>query len=195
MKNLKIAEKLSNPFRYVAGGRALAWGLGVILLEAGWLCWLGLYQNSYLHFGPAAGEMRWARTIAMQLAMWLIPALLLWGCGALLSASKIRAVDILGTTALAQAPLLLLLLPLGIGGVAEWLDRTAGQAAAGVVPETGTVVLLLLYGVYSLVALALFFFRNYQAYAVSCNLRGWRAVVSYMAVVLALTAVSQVVHW
>ena len=139
----------------------------------------------YLHFAPVAGRLPLVRTAAMQLAMWLVPALLLWGCGALLSRSKIRAVDIFGTTALAQAPLLLLVLPLGCGGVAGRLESASGAA--------GEALALLAFALFSLVVLAWFFVWNYRAYAVSCNLRGWRAAVSYIAVIAAVTAASQFV--
>ena len=183
--NMKISNRLTDPFRYVAGGKALAWGAAILRVEIGWLGFAGFYQNTYLHFAPVAGRLPLVRTAAMQLAMWLVPALLLWGCGALLSRSKIRAVDIFGTTALAQAPLLLLVLPLGCGGVAGRLESASGAA--------GEALALLAFALFSLVVLAWFFVWNYRAYAVSCNLRGWRAAVSYIAVIAAVTAASQFV--
>ncbi len=185
-------KRLVNPFRYVAGGRALALGLAFIAIESCWLHALGLYQNSYLHFGPAPAGFTLAQTAAAQASMWLLPALLLYACGALLSGSKIRAIDIFGTTALAQAPLLLLLAPLSIPSLAELLQRVATTLLAeGRLPTPAETTALTLYGIWSLAALALYFVRNYQAYAISCNLRGGRAVGSYIAAVVVATLLTQ----
>lgn len=185
-------KRLANPYRYVAGGRALVLGLAFIAIESCWLHALGLYQNSYLHFGPAPAGFTFAQTIAAQTTMWLLPAVLLYACGALLSKSKIRAIDIFGTTALAQAPLLLLLAPLSIAPLAELLHRLpAALLAEGKLPAPAETAALILYGIWSLAALALFFTRNYQAYTVSCNLRGGRAAGSYIAAVVVATLLTQ----
>lgn len=183
-------KRLINPFLYLAGGKALAWGVAVIAIETAWLCGIGFIQDSYLHFAPAPAADTLVKTAAMQLAMWLAPALLLGLCGLMLSRSKIRFVDILGTTALAQAPLLLLLLPLSIGRLNDTLTAAAEAVRSGGVPELPTV-LLLLYGLWALAVVILFYIRNYQAFSVSCNLRGWRAVVPYIVVVLLVTMLSQ----
>lgn len=186
-------KRLINPFLYIAGGKALAWGLAIIAIETTWLCGIGFIQDSYLHFAPAPAVNTLVKTAAMQLAMWLSPALLLWLCGLMLSRSKIRLIDILGTTALAQAPLLLLLLPLSIGRLNDMLKAAAEAVRSGGVPELPTV-LLLLYGLWGLAVIILFYIRNYQAFSVSCNLRGWRAAVPFIVVVLLVTVLSQYIH-
>ncbi len=183
-------NRLANPFRYIAGGRALVMGLAFIFAESWWLHATGLCQNSYLHFAPATLPL-W-RTILRQLAFWLVPALLLYGCGRALSPSRIRLVDVLGTTALAQGPILLLIAPLALTTLRQRLDSLTGALLAGdTLPSAGALLPLLLFALYSLAALALFYVRNYQAYSVSCNLRGRRAVGSYIAVVLLVTLLSQ----
>lgn len=185
-------NRLVNPFRYVAGGRALAVGLALIAAASCWLHALGLCQNSYLHFGPAPEGFALWRVAALQAGMWLAPALVLYGCGRLLSPSRIRLVDVLGTTALAQAPILLLLVPLSIAPLRSLLDRTAaGLLTGGTLPAPGETAALVATGFWSLAALALFYVRNYQAYALSCNLRGGRAVGSYIAVAALATLISQ----
>lgn len=186
-------KRLVNPFRYVAGGRALALGLGLILVTGCWLDLLGLVQDSYLHFAPSGrvAPASLLRVVGMQLAMWFVPALLLYGCGRLLSHSKIRAIDLFGTTALAQGPLLLVIVPLSVPAVQTFLDRITGQLLAGALPASGDLTLAVLCGLWSLAAVALFYVRGYQAYAVSCNLRGPRAVCSYILVVVAVTVATQ----
>lgn len=182
-------KRLVNPFRYVAGGRALALGLVLIAAASCWLHALGLCQNSYLHFGPAPEGFALWRVVALQAAMWLAPALVLYGCGLVLSPSRIRLVDVLGTTALAQAPILLMLLPLSIAPLRGLLDRTTAALLAGTLPAPGQTAALVAAGLWSLAVLALFYVRNYQAYALSCNLHGRRAIVSYITVAV-LTALA-----
>lgn len=186
-------KQLINPFRYIAGGKALVWGLAVMTVEIAWLYGIGFIQNSYLHFSPAPANDTLPKIAAMQLAMWLAPALLLGLCGLLISRSKIRLIDILGTTALAQAPLLLLLLPLSIGSLNDSLAAAAEAAKSGHIQNL-PIMLLLVYGFWSLAVLALFYIRNCQAFSISCNLRGWRAVVPYIVVVLIMTLLSQYIH-
>lgn len=184
-------KRLINPFLYIAGGKALLWGTAVIAIEIAWLFTIGFIQDSYLHFSPDPSEHVLLKIAAMQLAMWLIPALLAGLFGLLLSRSKIRLIDILGTTALAQAPLLLLLLPLSIGSLNHTLMVTADAVRNGMLPQELPATLLIVYGFWSLAALILFFIRNYQALSVSCNLSGWRSIAPYIAVVLIVTWLSQ----
>lgn len=185
-------KRLVNPFRYIAGSRALALGLVLIAAASCWLHALGLCQNSYLHFGPAPDGFALWRVAALQAAMWLAPALVLYGCGLVLSPSRIRLVDVLGTTALAQAPILLLLVPLSIAPLRGLLDRTAAALLAdGALPAPGGTAALVAAGLWSLAVLALFYVRNYQAYALSCNLHGRCAIVSYIAVAALTTLATQ----
>lgn len=186
-------KRLINPFHYIAGSRALMWGLAVIVAETAWLCGIGFIQDSYLHFTPAPADNPLLKIAAMQLAMWLAPALLLGLCGLIFSRSKFRLIDLLGTTALAQAPMLLLLLTLSIGSLNDKLAAMAEAAKNGDMQNL-PIALLLTYGLWSLGVLALFFIRNYQAFSVSCNLRGWRAVVPYIVVVFVVTLLSQYIH-
>lgn len=184
-------NRLVNPFRYVAGVRALTAGLALIAAASCWLHALGLCQDSYLHFSPAPDGFTVWHVAALQIGMWLAPALALYGCGRMLSPSRIRLVDVLGTTALAQAPILLLLVPLSIGPLRALVDRTAAELLAGTLPTPGQTAALAAMGIWSLAALALFYARNYQAYALSCNLKGWRAALSYAAVAALMTVITQ----
>lgn len=96
---------LLNPFERIAGGTALAWGtLGLLLSTL--LAWQTDYHyHGLLHFGPAPNPALWCFA-AEHVIVWLIPALLFYLGGLALSRSRIRPIDILGTTLFAQIPLL-----------------------------------------------------------------------------------------
>ena len=100
---------LFNPFHFLAGGQALAWGLACIVLTA----WLGGIFDfrftgviSFQHTAPAP---LW-HAIAQGLMAWAIPSALLYIGGRLISRSHVRPIDVFGTQALARAPGLLIAL-------------------------------------------------------------------------------------
>ena len=157
-----------NPFRVIAGGKALVWGVVFIAAAVALLCCGGLVQDSYIHFGLRADGVRVWQGATMQVLLWLIPALLLYGCGVAMSRSKIRAIDMLGTTAFAQLLLLPMIAPLLL------FDMTQSTPA----PAWA----MMLFAVWALVWLVLFFVWNYSAFSLSCNVRGAKAIVAFALV-------------
>lgn len=188
-------NRILDPFRYLAGGKALAWGLLFILLTSSLLSAASMVQDSLLHFAFVR-EVAFGRVLGIEFVLWLLPALLLYGAGALLSRSRIRPVDVLGTTAFAQLPLLVLNLPFLFPQTRRWSEGLQGTVSAGGIPETGTLVPLAVLGVVALALLALFFFWNYRAFSVSCNVRGPKAVGAFVAVqAICLAAAPRLVGW
>ncbi len=184
-------DKLFNPFRYIAGTKSLVWGLIFIISEIVLLYFNGYVMDGYIHITHKPdGVLLWQATL-IQVIMWILPALLLYVCGLVMSHSRIRIVDILGTTAFAWLLLLPMIVPVLIPSVADMLDKVSVMAAVDGAPMAndgiGTLVALLLFGVWSLVWLVLFYVWNYNAFATSCNVRGAKAVAAYIAVVLAVT--------
>lgn len=163
-----MENRFCNPFRVIAGGKALAWGLLFIVSAVALLYAGGCVQDGYIHIGlRPAGVGLW-QTAAMQLLLWLIPAVVLYGCGAVMSHSKIRLIDMLGTTAFAQLILLPMIAPM------LCFDMTQQPFAPA------WVVALL--GVWELAWLIVFFLWNYAAFSVSCNVRGVKAAVVFSVV-------------
>lgn len=165
-----------NPFRVIAGGKALVWGVVFIASAVALLCCGGLVQDGYLHFGLRADGVRVWQVAAMEVLWWLIPALLLYGCGVAMSRSKIRAIDMLGTTAFAQLLLLPMIAPLLL------FDMTQSPVA----PAWA----MMLFAVWALAWLILFFVWNYSAFSLSCNVRGTKAVCVFTAVQILLVCFS-----
>ena len=100
---------LFNPFHFLAGGQALAWGLACIALTA----YLGgLFDFRFtgvISFQHTAPAPLW-HAIAQGLMAWAIPSALLYIGGHLISRSRVRPIDVFGTQALARAPGLLIAL-------------------------------------------------------------------------------------
>ena len=81
---------LVNPFEWIAGGQALGWGLlGMVVSTV--ICYLsGWHYHGLLHFGPAPNPAWWCYAVE-HLVVWIVPAVLFYLGGLILSRSRIRA--------------------------------------------------------------------------------------------------------
>ena len=171
---------LFNPFHYLAGGPALAWGLACIILTA----WLGgAFDYRYtgtLSFQLSTPTPIWL-AIAQGLTAWIVPSALLYLAGRGLSRSRVRPIDVFGTQALARAPGLLVAL---IVLSPPFRDFTASLIAQGAshfsvaqltaLTAIGTVMVLLLVWIVLLM---------YRAFSVSCNVAGGWAIGAFIAAI------------
>lgn len=105
MKEKEIVERCVNPFIWIAGMPALLWGV-LGLVASTLLSWAsGYHYHGLLHFGPAPNPAWWCY-LAEHLIVWLVPALIFYLGGIVLSRSRIRIVDVFGTVLFAQIPLI-----------------------------------------------------------------------------------------
>lgn len=94
---------LINPFEWIAGFQALGWGLLGLVVSTVISHSTGWHYHGLLHFGPAPNPAWWCFAVE-HLVVWIVPAVLFYLGGLILSRSRIRMVDVLGTTAFAQLP-------------------------------------------------------------------------------------------
>ena len=177
-------NRLFNPFRYIAGIKSLVMGAIFIVAASLMLYGGGMIQDSYLHIGYADATL--LRVLLFQVIYWLSPALLLYLSGVLLSKSRIRIVDILGTTAFAQLILLLLIAPMLLPAVQSDVAKLFALLQSGSQEFTGLMALCI-YALWSLLCIILYYIWNYNAFAVSCNVRGFKAIVIFIVVQLLVT--------
>ena len=169
MKNVKL---LYNPFERIAGYPALGWGVLGLIVSTLISYWSGWHYNGLLQFGPAANPALW-RFAAEHAVVWLVPALLFYGGGLLLSKSKIRIVDVLGTVAFAQLLLIGMNLVYSLPAVRAMLDMEAVLSGAIGKGEIWLIFLGSVFLVWTLVWM-------FSALKVSCNLKGFRLVFVYI---------------
>ena len=181
-------KALFNPFRYIAGAKALIMGCLFIIASALMLYSGNLIQDSYIHIGMSEASF-WC-VLGSQVIWWIVPAILLYLCGLLLSKSKIRIIDILGTTAFEQLIMILMIAPMLLPSVMSCSTELTSSLQSGVMPNMAEFTPLIIYGFWSILGLALFYIWNYNAFAVSCNVGGWKAVVAFISVQIVLTIVS-----
>ena len=184
-------KALFNPFRYIAGAKALIFGLVFIVASTLLLYSGGFIQDSYIHIGMADAPLWHVAT--MHFIWWLLPALLLYLCGVLLSKSRIRIIDILGTTAFAQLILLLMIAPMLLPAVMNNMLESVASLQSGAILETASLMPMMIYSIWSLICLVLFYIWNYNAFTVSCNVSGWKAIAAFIAVQVVVTIVGTVI--
>ena len=184
-------KALFNPFRYIAGVKALVMGYLFIVASALMLYSGNLIQDSYIHIGMA--EASFLEVLGAQTIWWIVPAALLYLCGLLLSKSKIRIIDILGTTAFAQIILLLMIAPMLLPVVMNNMLESVASLQTGAVPDMAEFTPMIIYSIWSLICLVVFYIWNYNAFAVSCNVSGWKAIVAFIAVQVVVTIVGTLI--
>jgi len=191
---VSLQQRLFNPFKYVAGGKALGWGLAAILLAGG----IGSISNTHFdgvldtHTGAAAPLLLF---FVAGIADWLSLALVLFAIGLVASKSSFRTIDLFGTQALARWPTiftaLFCLLP-GYHQITSYLAWKYGGIGSEVVVspvayfQYGIVVLVMLLVIVWMVMLM------FQSFRISCNLKGGKAVVLFIVGMLIGEGISKV---
>lgn len=189
----KTIALLFNPSVYIAGAQALGLGLAAVLLAS----LIGSLGNAHFdgvldtHVGATAPLWFF---LLEGIVDWLSMGLVLFVLGKMISQTKFRSVDVLGTQALARWPTLLIsliLLPPAFQRITNELVR--GFRAGGLPKISaadglflGAVVLALLVLVCWMVALM------YRAFSVSCNVKGGKAIGTFIGGIIIAEIISKI---
>ena len=179
---MSVARWLFNPFVRIGGAQALAIGLGVIVVSGLVAAAGGVHFDGLLDFHPGFSVSFWVPVVE-GLVNWSVISVLLVLVSLLVAPRTVRLVDIAGTQALARAPLLLAALACVPAPVREGNAELVAAAAEGrlITPPPASLVAGLL-----VVACAIWMvWLMWKAFAVSCNQRGARAVMFFVAAVIA----------
>jgi hypothetical protein len=188
---------LFNPFTYIAGWQALLVGLAAIVIAA----LLGSVGKTHfdgvldLHIGAEAPLWFF---IAEGFIDWLSLAIVLLLAGLILKGAGFRVIDVFGTQALARWPMLFSaavgILPANQRVTEALVKMIQNPNQPPVFPIADTAVfaaamIIILVMTVWMVALM------YRAYAVSCNLKGAKAIISFIAALLIAESVSKFALW
>jgi len=185
---------LLNPFHYVAGGTALVVGLVAIVAAS----LVGSVSDSHFdgvldfHTGAKAPLRMFLAEGAVD---WLALAIPLWLGGMLISRSRVRPLDVFGTQALARLPTVVTALFALLPGYRRFALHLASQFTKGV-PDVQThaadPVVFALVVVVMLVMTVWMVALMYRAFAVSCNVKGGKAIGIFIAAVVLGEVLSKV---
>ncbi len=192
---------LFKPFERVAGGRALAVGLIVLMLTAVLAWQAGLHTDGVidLHFGPSVGL--WV-LVLQGLINWLLLSAALLGVGKWLSNGRFRLLDLFATQAMARWPLLIGVVWLSIPGVGAAIESRTASLMAQIPEQPGQVIApmeymldamwLLLMSLPVMAAIVWMIWLMFHGYALVTNLRGMRAFFSFVGALVAAEIISKV---
>ncbi len=187
----KSTALLFNPSVYIAGAPALGLGVAAILL-AGAIGSLGnAHFDGVLDFHAGAPAPLWAFLLEGILD-WLCLGLVLMVLGRIISRTAFRTVDVLGTQALARWPALLMSLILLPGAFQRITNDLAVQLRLGGMPKINPAdaFVLLVVAVALLVLVCWMVALMYKAFSVSCNVKGGRAIGTFIGGILLAEIIS-----
>jgi len=192
-----LTQWLFNPFRFMAGYKALLLGLPIILITAS-IAYLG---NTHfdgvldVHIGLQAPLWLF---FAEGLINWICMAISLFFPALIVSRSSFRAVDVLGTQALARWPHIvtaLVMLPDANRRMGEYFMSKLNPTAPAVAVNYTDVSIFVFAAIFALLMIVWMVALMYKAYAVSCNIKGAKAVITFIVGLIIAEVLSKLAIW
>lgn len=193
MPNRSVSQWLFNPFRFVAGYKALMLGLGIILISA----LIGSLGNTHfdgvldVHIGNEAPLWYF---FAEGVIDWLSLAVPLFFFGLILSPSSPRMIDVFGTQALARWPYLItsiaMLSEANLRFSMHLMSRITSTAASGAL-NYADMCIFILAAIVTVLMIVWTVALMYRAYAVSCNIKGAKAIITFIVSIIGAEVISK----
>jgi hypothetical protein len=191
----RLWQWLFNPFKFVAGYKALLSGLGVILLSAFIASFGETHFDGVLDVHTGLKAPLWF-FIAEGLINWVCMAVPLFFFGLIVSRSSFRAIDVFGTQALARGPYLIaavVMLPEANRRFGEYLRVKFTQAAPTVAVNYADALIFAFAMIVIILMVVWMVALMYRAYAVSCNIKGTKAIITFIVSLIGAEVLSKAV--
>lgn len=185
MSKNNSTELLINPFNKTAGAKALIIGLvlfiaTIIIAQLHHIVFIGVISIKL-------SNQSLGNALIFGLSGLLLLITLLYTMGRLLSKSSIRIIDIAGTLSLAKAPLLLIALiysiPLVMKGTIEVTSSLLPSTHVSL-PSPGNYVFFGIFIIIVLISSIWMLILSYNAFSISCNVKGIKSIVSFIAAII-----------
>jgi hypothetical protein len=189
-----LVQWLFNPFKFIAGYQAFLIGLAAIILTS----LLGSLSNT--HFDGVL-DVHTPRQVPQWFFLceglidWISLAIPLLLLGLIVSRSSFRTIDVIGTQALARWPYLiaaLAMLPEANRKVPEYLLTKLTQSHTAILIN-GTDIAIFAIAIFLIILMLIWMVAlMYRAYAVSCNIKGPKAIVTFIIGLIGAEIISKV---
>jgi len=193
-KQKSLGAWLFNPFTYIAGWQALFLGLAAILTAG----YIGSLSNS--HFDGVL-DNHTGRTAPLWIFLseglidWLALGIVLLVFGKIASKTKFRTLDLLGTQAMARWPMILIAVaafPDAGKRVGTYLLESIRNPSGAMPPSGLDMTIFGLCAVFAILMICWFVVLSYRSYAISCNIKGGKAVGTFIAGILTAEVLSKI---
>jgi len=193
MKSKPIVDWLFHPFKFIAGTKALIAGIIVMALISvlAWLCNIHFDGVLAIHMdNPAPYVVH----VIYQIVTWLTLTGVFYITAHIISKSETRLIDIAGTMALSQAPLILVTLWGFIPGIhidlGDIYSLNLNEITLILKDNMGILILnIIIFTISTIWLIAL----RYNAYTVSANVKGIKAVASFVVAIFVSEIISIIV--
>jgi hypothetical protein len=188
-----ISQWLFNPFSFVAGYQALFLGLGIMLISA----LFGFLGNTHfdgvldVHKGLEAPLWFF---LAESIIDWMSIAMPLFFFGLIVSTSSLRIIDVFGTQVLARWPYLItsiVMLPKATERFGIYLLSRFTSTAASVTMDYMDMLIFIFAVLVTIIMTVWTVALMYKAYVVSCNIKGARAIVTFIVSLIGAEVLSK----
>ncbi len=196
MKNNNLNKPVSlliNPFNLIAGTKSLLIGFSIIVITSVFAYYFNTHFNGVLDIKYGDTDLKYYNFLLYGIINVVTISVLLYFSGLIVSKSSIRFIDVIGTQALARYPLFIAPF-LNAGAV---MEKFASFMMGKYVSNTEVIEILwfqwVLIGLFLTATIILIIWMivlMYNAYCVSSNVRGNRAVISFIIALLLAEAVS-----
>lgn len=185
MKNKDIFGLMFNPFTRIAGWQAFGVGLTFVIFMG----IIGTYNNVSFNGALDAHfvqHMTFVRSFSLLAIDLISLVLVMWITGLIIS-KGFRFIDILGTMTLAKAPLVIL-------AFAGYFNKTTDQNKMPENPfelfQSISFIILMILSVFIIIWNVTLMFN---AFKISCDVKGSKLTVAFIIALLVSEAVSQIV--
>ena len=177
---------LFNPFIYVAGSKSLyiGWALMILTALIGSISHTRFDGILDVHSVISSGYVYFAE----QLVVWGTLVIFFYAAGRIFSSSQVRLIDVAGTMALARWVMILAALA-GFG-----IDAHETAAMAKLPPKEMVQAIkssMIIVAIAQLCAIVWMVALMFNAFRVSCNLKGEKATLIFIVVLIAAEVVSR----
>jgi hypothetical protein len=190
----KLTTLLFNPFVYIAGGKALGLGLPAILLAGLIGSFSRTHFDGVLDTHTGFHSPMWT-FVAEGLIDWLCLALVLLIFGKIYSTTAFRTIDLVGTQALARWPtffISLVTLPPAIQRFSRDLVQLLTEPGAKLDFNPADAAIFFAAVAAMLALLCWMVALMYKSYSLSCNLKGGKAVGTFIAGLIVAELLSKI---
>lgn len=178
-----MITKLFNPFKYIAGGYSLIIGVLVLLFTA----LIGFYSNTHfpdlisVKTGP---NFPIQNLIIQSLSNWIVVSSIFYFISLIVSNSKVRAIDIFGTQALARFPYLIasfIGFSNSVDNFGKYILWELLQQGDPIELNAGDITMAILLMILTLLLTIWLVILMYNAFKVSANLKGYKLNLLFIA--------------
>lgn len=180
-----------NPFVYIAGWQSLVIGV-VVILATGYIGSLGnAHFDGVLDTHTGISAPLWI-IMSEGLIDWLSLSLVLFVFGKIISKTSFRLLDLLGTQALARWPVIIsacVFLPKAVGRFA--LSIADKSNPSGFTLNSSDAVIFAVAVLVAILITCWFVILMFRSYAISCNVKGGKAIGTFVAGLLIAEVISK----